>query len=116
MFPSQNAGIAQQLTDGVRGFLIDAHYGVQVGDKVKTELQDEKAAMAKYESAIGKEGMAAVLRIRDRLAAEKQGERDVYMCHGFCELGAVEARAPAASDPRLPGREPGRGPDHCHPG
>jgi hypothetical protein len=90
MFPSQNAGIAQQLTDGVRGFLIDAHYGVQVGDKVKTELQDEKAAMAKYESAIGKEGMAAVLRIRDRLAAEKQGERDVYMCHGFCELGAVK--------------------------
>jgi hypothetical protein len=90
MFPNQNAGIEQQLQDGIRAFLIDAHYGVPVGDKVKTELEDEKAAMAKYEAALGKEGMAAVLRIRDRMAGEKEGERDVYMCHGFCELGALK--------------------------
>jgi len=90
MFPNQNAGIEQQLQDGVRAFLIDAHYGVPVGDRVKTELQDEKAAMTKYEKALGKEGMAAVLRIRDRMAGEKEGERDVYMCHGFCELGALK--------------------------
>jgi hypothetical protein len=57
---------------------------------VKTELEDEKAAMAKYEAALGKEGMAAALRIRDRLAGQEQGERDVYMCHGFCELGALK--------------------------
>jgi hypothetical protein len=90
MFPSQSAGIERQLADGIRGFLIDAHYGFPVGDKVKTDLEDEKAAMAKYEAALGKEGMAAVLRIRDRLAGEKLGERDVYMCHGFCELGALK--------------------------
>ena len=90
MFPNQNAGIEQQLRDGIRAFLIDAHYGVPVGDKVKTELEDEKAAMAKYDAALGKEGMAAVLRIRDRMAGEKEGERDVYMCHGFCELGALK--------------------------
>ena len=90
MFPNQNAGIERQLSDGIRGFLIDAHYGVPVGDKVKTELEDEKAAMAKYEGALGKEGMAAVLRIRDRMAGEQQGKRGIYMCHGFCELGALE--------------------------
>ena len=89
MFPNQNAGIEQQLADGVRGFLIDAHYGVPVGDKVKTELEDEKAAMAKYDAALGKEGMEAVLRIRDRIAGQEHGARDVYMCHGFCELGAL---------------------------
>ena len=90
MFPNQNAGIEQQLADGIRGFLIDAHYGVPVGDKVRTELEDEKAAMQKYQEAIGKEGMAAVLRIRDRIDAGGKGARDVYMCHGFCELGALK--------------------------
>jgi len=90
MFPNQNAGIERQLQDGVRGFLIDAHYGEPVGDKVVTVLNDEKAAMAKYETALGKEGMAAVLRIRDRIAGQKRGPRDIYMCHGFCELGALE--------------------------
>jgi hypothetical protein len=90
MFPSQSAGIRQQLEDGVRGFLIDAHYGEPVGDRVKTILDNEQAAMAKYERAIGKEGMAAALRIRDRLGREEAGPRDVYMCHGFCELGAVK--------------------------
>jgi len=63
---------------------------VPVGDKVKTELADEKAAMVKYDAALGKEGMEAVLRIRDRLAGAKHGPRDVYMCHGFCELGALK--------------------------
>jgi hypothetical protein len=89
MFPNQNADIRQQLDDGIRGFLIDVHYGVRVGDKVETELEDEKAAMAKYESAVGKEGMEAAVRIRDRLSKEKRGPRDVYLCHGFCELGAT---------------------------
>jgi hypothetical protein len=88
MFPSQNADIPHQLEDGIRGFLIDVHYGVPAGDKVETELEDEKAAMAKYEAAVGKEGMEAAVRIRDRLSKEKPGPRDVYLCHGFCELGA----------------------------
>jgi hypothetical protein len=89
MFPNQSAGIGKQLEDGVRAFLIDAHYGEPVGDKVKTVLDDEGAAMAKYEKALGPEGMAAALRIRDRLAGQEAGPRDIYMCHGFCELGAL---------------------------
>jgi len=88
MFPNQSADIPHQLEDGIRGFLIDVHYGVPVGDKVETRLQDESGAMAQYESAVGKEGMEAAVRIRDRLSKEKPGPQDVYLCHGFCELGA----------------------------
>jgi hypothetical protein len=89
MFPNQDAGIEKQLADGVRGFMIDAHYGVPAGDRVRTELQDEQAAMVKYQQVVGKEGMDAALRIRDRIAGKERGTRDVYMCHGFCELGAL---------------------------
>jgi hypothetical protein len=89
MTPNQSAGIQQQLSDEVRAFLIDVHYGIPVGDRVKTELQDEQAAMAKYEAAVGKEGMEAALRVRDRLVGAKESDRDVFMCHGFCELGAL---------------------------
>jgi hypothetical protein len=99
MFPNQDAGIKDQLADGVRGFMLDVHYGVPVRDKVKTELKDELAAMAKYEAALGKEGMEAVLRIRERLAGEEQGARGIYLCHGFCELGAAEF-VPALRDMR----------------
>lgn len=89
MFPNQSAGMVAQLADGVRGFLIDVHYAVPVGDRVKTEIEDEVAAMAKYEAALGKEGLEAALRIRDRLVGEEKEKRDIYMCHGFCELGAT---------------------------
>jgi hypothetical protein len=88
MFPSQNTDIRQQLEDGIRGLLIDVHYGVRVGDRVKTELEDESQAMAKYEAVVGPEGMEAAMRIRDRMVGAEHGERDVYLCHGFCELGS----------------------------
>ena len=89
MFPNQNRGIPKQLEDGVRAFLIDAHYGMPVGDKIKTIMEGEAGAMAKYEAALGKEGVAAALRIRDRLVGGDERQRAVYMAHGFCELGAT---------------------------
>lgn len=90
MFPNQTAGIARQLHDGVRAFLFDVHYGIPVGDRVKTVLDAEPGSMAKYESAVGKEGMDAAMRIRDRMVGGDEKARGVYMCHGFCELGALE--------------------------
>jgi len=89
MFPNQNKAIPEQLEDGVRGFLIDAHYGMPVGDRIKTLMDDESGAMAKYEAVVGKEGMEAAMRIRDRLVGGDEKERGVYMAHGFCELGAT---------------------------
>ena len=89
MFPNQEAGIPAQLNDGVRGFLIDVHYGIPIGNRVKTVLDTEVNSMEKYEEALGKEGVAAAMRIRERLVGEPTGEKDVYLAHGFCELGAT---------------------------
>jgi hypothetical protein len=89
MFPNQEAGIRAQLEDGVRGFLIDIHAGMPVGDRVKTMIDDEGASMQKYEEVLGKEGVDAAMRIRNRMVGEESGERDIYLCHGFCELGAT---------------------------
>ena len=88
MFPNQEKGIRGQLEDGVRGFLIDIHYGVPVGDRIKTQLEDEQADMKKYEEILGKEGVDAAMRIRNRMVGQESGEQDTYLCHGFCELGA----------------------------
>ena len=87
MFPNQERGIRGQLEDGVRGFLIDIHYGVPAGDRVKTLIENEENTRKKYEEVLGKEGVEAAMRIRERLMGEKEGERDIYLCHGFCELG-----------------------------
>lgn len=88
LFPNHEKGIQGQLNDGIRAFLIDAHPGVPVEDKVKTLLEDEEKARQKYEAALGKEGIDAAMRIRDRLVGMEEGKKGVYMCHGFCELGA----------------------------
>ena len=89
MFPNQSADIKEQLEDGVRAFLIDVHYGTPAGDYVQTEI-DSEASMAKYAAAVGQEAMDAAERIRNRLTGKVTGKRDVYMCHGFCELGAMK--------------------------
>lgn len=89
MFPNQERGIRRQLDDGIRGFLIDVHYGVPMGKRVKTLLEDEKADMEKYEETLGKDGVDAAMRIRDRMVGEETGERNVYLAHGFCELGCT---------------------------
>src|SRR6185295_14847353 len=83
----QERSIPQQLQDGIRGFLIDAHYGMPAGKYVKTLLEDEASARKKYEAVLGKEGVDAAMRIRDRLVGEEEGKQSVYLCHGFCELG-----------------------------
>jgi hypothetical protein len=90
LFPAQEANIAAQLRDGIRGFQIDAHYGYQVGNRVLTEIADEGEARRTYEAVLGKEGIDAAFRIRERLLGKPGGEKRLYLCHGFCELGAVE--------------------------
>jgi len=88
MFPQHERGVAAQLTDGIRAFLIDVHYGRPAGANVVTDLDSETASRAKFEEAVGAEGLAAALRIRDRFAGGELGPRGLYLCHGFCELGA----------------------------
>lgn len=93
MFPNHQHGIASQLRHGIRALLVDVHYGTPVGDAVRTHLDDETAARAKYEAVLGGEGIDAAMRIRDRLVGEPTGPRAAYLCHGFCELGAQPLEA-----------------------
>ena len=88
MFPQHERGVAAQLTDGIRAFLIDVHYGRPAGTSVVTDLDAEATSRAKIEEAVGPEGVEAALRIRGRFAGGDLGRRGLYLCHGFCELGA----------------------------
>ena len=87
MFPNHVHGIPAQLRAGIRALLIDVYGGTPVAGRVKTDLSGE-AARQKFDNAIGREDVDAALRIRDRLVGEPEGPRALYMCHGFCEIGA----------------------------
>jgi hypothetical protein len=93
LFPQQDAPIPQQLDDGIRGLLVDAHYGVDKGSAVATDLSGLNSSERKtYAAELGEEGLDAALRIRNRIGGfSGGGERRVYLCHAFCELGALDA-------------------------
>jgi hypothetical protein len=88
LFPQQERGVAGQLSDGIRAFLFDVHYGRPAGPHVVTDLDSETSSREKIAEAVGPEGMAAAVRIRNRVAGAELGPRGLYLCHGFCELGA----------------------------
>ncbi len=88
MFPHHQGSIGQQLRDGVRALLIDVYYGFSGGTRIKTDLRGLNRE--KLEEAVGAEGVAAAERIRDRLVGVDEGRRGLFLCHGFCELGAYE--------------------------
>lgn len=86
--------IGDQLRAGVRGLLIDAHYGLQAGNAVRTDLSERSERAGNkdrdlYEKTLGPEGLAAIQRIRDRILPG-EGTPGVFLCHRFCELGATE--------------------------
>ncbi len=87
MFPHHQAGMPQMLRDGIRALLVDVHYGFAGGARIKTDMRMEPNADA-IKRAIGDEGYAAAMRIRDRLVGVDETRRGLYFCHGFCELGA----------------------------
>src|SRR6185503_4721061 len=64
-----------------------------VEGRVKTDLDSEGSSREKFDRAVGKEGVDAAMRIRDRLAGKQEGPRGLYLCHGFCELGATPFQA-----------------------
>ena len=86
--------IGGQLRAGVRGLLIDAHYGLQAGNAVRTDLSERSEQAGNkdrelYLQTLGPEGFAAIQRIRDRVLPG-EGKPGVFLCHRFCELGATE--------------------------
>ena len=87
-FAAHQDGIAEQLDHGIRGLLIDVWFGSPAPNGVSTELLggDREVMVERY-------GLEAV-ESRERIAARlgPTSGRELYLCHGFCELGATPLR------------------------
>ncbi len=90
MFPHHMKAIPGQLEDGIRALLLDVHRGFPGAARIKTDLEGEKLTQERLEGALGPEGIGAAMRIRDRLVGVDENNPKLYLCHGFCELGAYE--------------------------
>jgi hypothetical protein len=87
----QDKPIADQLSDGVRGLLVDTHYADRLPNgKLRTYFgsRDELRRQAEQDG-VNPDAVDAAMAIRDRLGFEGEGERGMYLCHTFCELGAT---------------------------
>jgi hypothetical protein len=92
--------IAQKVTDEVvlkneedliAARLIDTHYADKLPNgKMRTFFGggEELRRRTKLDG-VSADSFDAALRIRDRLGFEGKGERGMYLCHSFCELGAT---------------------------
>jgi NADH:ubiquinone oxidoreductase subunit 6 (subunit J) len=95
LFAEQIETIKGQLDAGVRALLIDTHYGVpsaskMVGTKVPVVLTDRAAELTQptgedYDPAIAERAG----QLAARAPAKAGGTRQIYLCHNFCEMGAV---------------------------
>jgi hypothetical protein len=88
-FAQHDKGISEQLTAGIRALLIDPHYGVASGGGVATDLEADRGSREKIESGLGPEAIAAAEQIRRQIGFDEDGETEVFLCHGFCEVGAI---------------------------
>lgn len=87
----QERPIAGQLHDGIRGLLIDTHYADRLGDGRLRTYFGERSKLRKVASqdGVSPESVDAALRLRERLGFRGEGERGMYLCHSFCELGGT---------------------------
>jgi hypothetical protein len=89
---NQRHTIARQLDDGIRLFLIDPHWGVELDNgKVLTDFKDESRDRNKVAKAMPPDVLAAAERlVGGQLGGTTaDGEADVWLCHTVCELGAT---------------------------
>ncbi len=91
LFPMHDRTIRRQLEDGVRALLIDAYYGVP-GRRVYTDFSRvPNKLIEQAQEELGPRFVTAANRLRSNIARpEEEAETDLYLCHGFCELGAVD--------------------------
>jgi hypothetical protein len=87
----QERPIAAQLTDGIRGLQIDTHYADRLPNgKVRTYFGSKEELQRRVKAdGVSPEAVDAAMRLRGRLGFEGEGERGMYLCHSFCELGAT---------------------------
>jgi hypothetical protein len=91
----QDAPIADQLAEGVRGLLIDTHYADRLPNgRLRTYFgSPEELRRQAEQDGLNPDAVDAAMRIRDRLGFAGEGERGMYLCHTFCELGGTRLEA-----------------------
>jgi Short repeat of unknown function (DUF308) len=90
--PDQRRSIPRQLQDGIRLFLLDPHYGRVLGTgRVQTDFQAEGRNANKVAAELTPDALAAIDRLGVNLTADAgaRGEKEVFLCHTVCELGAT---------------------------
>jgi hypothetical protein len=87
----QDAPIADQLRFGTHGLLFDTHYADKLSDdRLRTEFGDDaKIKELARQDGVSPSAVDAALRTRERLGFQGEGERGMYLCHTFCELGGT---------------------------
>jgi hypothetical protein len=89
---NQRHDMQRQLKDGIRLFLIDPHWGIENDEgRVRTDFTSEKRDRNKVAKSMPPEVLASAERLAGRLGAgDLEGEREVWLCHTVCELGATK--------------------------
>jgi hypothetical protein len=87
----QDRPIPDQLSDGIRGLLIDTHYADRLANgRLRTFFGDrEDLQQQAMQDGVSADAVDAALRLRERLGFSGEGERGMYLCHSFCELGGT---------------------------
>ena len=95
LFAEQISTIRGQLDAGIRVLLIDTHYGVKSasrlpGSETPVVLTDRAAELQQppgedIDPAIAERAN----QLSSRAPAAAGAERDIYLCHNFCELGSI---------------------------
>jgi hypothetical protein len=84
--PNQRRSMQAQLGHGIRAFQIDAFFGAPRRGRVYTDLSGPLGKAAELPAT----AVRAAQLLHRRLGAPPAGTPyDVYLCHVFCELGAV---------------------------
>lgn len=85
--PNQGRPIDEQLQHGIRGLQIDAYEGTARNGGVYTQLP---GAFGSQATDLPAALVTAAKRLHERLGAPPAGSpTEVFLCHTFCELGAV---------------------------
>jgi hypothetical protein len=90
--PNQRRSVGRQLTDGIRLFLLDPHYGRTLrGGRVQTDFDDENRDANKVARELSPAALAALDRLGVSITRSSgtRGPREVWLCHTVCELGAT---------------------------
>ena len=95
LFAEQVSTIKGQLDGGVRALLIDTHYGIassarMPGSETAVVLTDRAAELSSpANEAIDPDVAARAAALAARAPKAAGAKRAIYLCHNYCELGAV---------------------------